>query len=179
MQGSTLPAIGLITVANSVFSTDILAGYDIDGLPLNPDARIDTVIIGNGTSGFLIESNIVAGADAGPDGEFGTSDDFQIGATAGPDGILGTSDDVLAGFPTIFATINRVAVGSIGSGNVSTIYGIVADRVIAVEIDGFVISEAPNSDIVLQQGPNNDPSLSLDDSRAVLREIGASPFQQI
>jgi hypothetical protein len=158
-------SIASVHVATLMDNADILAGYGIDGTPLNPDARIgEVVIVGKFDSTALRDSNIVAGIVAGNDGQFGTFDDREIGATPGPDDEFGTSDDKTIGSKTIISRIaNLVVDGIISSGDYTRVFGVVAQQVVAVRLGGEAL--------LLNPGPAND-SFSLDDSNIRLQELG-------
>ncbi len=72
------PAAALVikslTITGSVKHSHLLAGYNPAGTPVNADVQIGKILIG----GQWIASNLVAGAQAGPDGHFGTADDTLI-----------------------------------------------------------------------------------------------------
>ena len=71
---STNLTIGLVDIRGTLANTRILAGHNVNDsdIPVNGDARIGAVRIGQN----LMASDIVAGVDAGADGTFGTADDL-------------------------------------------------------------------------------------------------------
>ncbi len=67
-------AIGSVKVGGNVSYAQILAGYDRTGAAGNADASIGSVFVAN----QWLDSDLIAGAAAGPDGRFGTDDDALI-----------------------------------------------------------------------------------------------------
>ncbi|MGB8167969.1 MAG: hypothetical protein WCF18_10795, partial [Chthoniobacteraceae bacterium] len=114
--------IASLTINESIFNTDILAGYRTNGSAFNPDAQIGTVKIGTGTGpGNMQGTNIVAGLSAGVDGYFGTFDDRPI---------LGS------GSPAIYSKIAKVIVkGAISNTSASgDTFGIIAENLVSLMI---------------------------------------------
>lgn len=77
-------AIQTLTIGGQATFAEILGGYSANattskprGVATNSDAQIGTVKI----VGDVKSTSIVVGVDAGPDGLFGTTDDFAIGGT--------------------------------------------------------------------------------------------------
>ena len=140
---SATDKITAVTIEDSVFNADILAGYGTGGLTeeQNPDAQIGTVKIGALSSvgeveiGRMEGTNIVAGLGAGSDGMFGTADDHLI---------LGADN------ASIFSRIASVIItGSVyDTGNSGDRFGIVAQNLAALKIGGVAIP--------LQSGALND-----------------------
>jgi hypothetical protein len=135
---STALAIKSITAADSTSFLNVLAGYDIDANPVNPDVLIGTVTVGTGTgTGNWTATNVIAGAQTGDDNQFGTADDTMISATDST---------------SLLSQIARVIInGTITlppSGQFSGSFGIVAEHVVAVSVGGTAVS--------LQKGPQND-----------------------
>jgi hypothetical protein len=67
-------AIGKMTIVGDATYARVVAGYDASDAPVNRNAQISVVTIG----GDWAASDMAAGIDAGPDGEFGTDDDSVI-----------------------------------------------------------------------------------------------------
>jgi hypothetical protein len=65
-------AIGSVQVKGDVESVEILAGYDANGVAVNPNVRIGSITVG----GDWRASSVAVGMDAGQDGFFGTADDL-------------------------------------------------------------------------------------------------------
>lgn len=107
-------AIGSIVVSGGVNNSEILAGYDVAGVALNPDAQIGSVTVaGNWTA-----SSLVAGvADIGADG-FANEDDRPI---------------VGANNPNIISRIAAIRIdGAItGTAAAGDHFGFVAEQIIA------------------------------------------------
>ena len=139
-------AFGIIGVQGDVVRSQILAGYDKDGLPVNGDAGLGKLVI----KGNLEASSIVAGASAGADGFFGNGDDALI-----------------AGGNEVVAKIASITIkGSVfGSGAAADHFGIVAEELGKLKIGGVLQP--------LTDGPANDlagiPLGTTDDVRA--REV--------
>ena len=147
-------AIGNIIVNNTVTAADILAGYDIDGVPINPDAQIFRVRIGTTAtldSDVLDSTNIVAGMTAGISGEFGDGDDAVISSSTNARGIISKIASVILN-------------GTIVDGSPSASFGIVAQEVIAISIDG--------TPVPLRSGPGNDGLIGLGEGNLNLLEAG-------
>ena len=147
-SGLEAAALAVVTVGANVVRSQLLAGYDAGGNPINADAAIGTVFV----RGDLVESDIVAGASAGADRFFGNSDDLLIAG----------------GNPDLIGAIARVTIkGTVrGSTSPEDHFGIVAEEVVRLKL-GSVLQP-------LAVGARNDfPGLPLgatDDVRA--REVG-------
>ena len=76
---SAAKSISSLKVGGSVTHTDVLAGYDLNGNAVNPDASIGNVQVTDN----WIASNLVAGVTAGGDGLFGTGGDDGVAPAAG------------------------------------------------------------------------------------------------
>lgn len=128
--GMTDPAIGTLRVLGRVELGQILAGYERNGEGTNADARIGTVAVG----GDFVASSIVAGVGAGPDRNFGDSDDAKL---SGP----GVDD------PQVTSRIDRVRIGRQvrGTDISSDHYGIVAEQVRAVTVAGRPVPLKPGA----------------------------------
>jgi hypothetical protein len=126
-------AISRLTVGGKVTYANILAGYDVDGNPVNGGAQIGVVVVG----GDWTASNLVAGVSPGPDGLFGTSDDAKI--SGGSTGILATIARVVIG---------GNVVGTPASVNATDHFGFVAEDIGAFSVDGQTLH--------LHAGPHND-----------------------
>ena len=132
-RGRELPAggpdvaIGSLTVGGRVEFARILAGYDFNGLPANPDAQVGPVVVG----GDWVASNLVAGVVAGGDAQFGTADDAVIG---------GVVDGPRSRIASI--TIKGQALGTTAAGDH---FGLVAEEVGALSIGGTAIPLLPNT----------------------------------
>jgi hypothetical protein len=130
-------AIGTITVAGRVEHALIHAGIRVFG-PNNADAQIGTVTVG----GDWIASSLVAGAEAGVDGQFGTQDDSKF---SGP----GNKD--VAG---VYSRISSVIIGGqvVGTEFTGDHFGIVAESVGSLSIGANLIpllAGKHNDDILL------------------------------
>jgi hypothetical protein len=131
-------AIKSITAADSTSFLNVLAGYDIDAVAVNPDVLIGTVTVGTGTgSGNWTATNVVAGAQSGDDGQFGTGDDSLISAS-----------DATSLVSQIARVIINGAITLPPSGQFNGNFGIVAEHVVAVSVGGAAVT--------LQKGPLND-----------------------
>jgi hypothetical protein len=112
-------AIKSINIAGRVEFADILAGYDLSGIPagVNADAQIGPVVVG----GDWIASSLVAGVqdDATPDHDsfFGDADDQKITGGTDQPGIVSKIASIL---------IKGTALGTIGTGNH---FGFVAEQI--------------------------------------------------
>jgi hypothetical protein len=117
--GKSDPSIGTLRVLGRVEFGQILAGYERDGNGANADARIGTIAVG----GDFVASSIVAGVGAGPNRNFGDSDDAKL---SGP----GFDD------PQVISRIDRVMIGGRvrGTDVSGDHYGIVAEEAGAVTI---------------------------------------------
>ena len=126
----------LIIGGNAKFA-EILGGYGANataalprGNAANADARIGTVSIG----GDLQSTSIIAGVAAGPDGLFGTTDDFPLGGTSVTNAARSVS------------TIARIIIGGrVLGGSMSS--GIEAQYVQSIAVRGSVFA--------LQAGPGS------------------------
>ena len=115
-------AIGTINVTGRVEYALIQAGIDAFG-STNADAQIGTVTVG----GDWIASSLVAGAQAGADGVFGTQDDGKL--SGGKD---------VAG---VFSRISNVIIGGqvVGTESTGDHFGIVAESVGSLSIGANLI----------------------------------------
>ena len=120
----------IIGIRGDVVGSSILAGYDRDGLPVNPDARMGKVVV----KGNFEASNIVAGATAGADGFFGNADDV----------LLAGGNEIVAKIASI--TIRGAVLGT--DGNSTDHFGIVAEELGKVRSAGVSLP--------LSVGPRND-----------------------
>ncbi len=148
-------AIGEINVAGRVTAADILAGYDIDGTPVNPDAQIFAVKIGtSATLGTDIfdRTNIVAGMTAGADRIFGSGDEVVIPSSASSVTIISKIASVV---------LNGLIVTTPRSGT----FGIEAQEITAMTINGTPVS--------LKAGPDNDAISAINKSNLSIFEAGA------
>lgn len=131
-------AIGTLRVIGRVEYGLIHAGYT--GLFLggaNADAQIGTVTVG----GDWIASSLVAGAEAGLDGFFGTPDDSKI-----------TSQDVIVkDVPNVLSKITSLTIGGevIGTDFTSDHFGFVAELIGSLSINSNLIP-------LLANGHNDD-----------------------
>ncbi len=145
-------AINTITISGSISDADILAGYTIDGVPSNPDAKIGKVVVGSSAPSLdgqqpstVFGLNIVAGIFAGPDSYFGTSDDIAI-----------ISEKKT---PVVSKIASVIVNGSIIPGGVLSSYGIVAQNVVAVKVGAT--SQALKAGALNDNYTQFDPSVSL------------------
>jgi hypothetical protein len=112
-------AIGKVAILGQVSGTSFLAGYDLSGAPVNPDAQIGVVTV----RGDWTASNLVAGVAEGGDAGFGNPLDVKApGADA-------------AG---IVSKIARLVIGGsvVASGAAGASFGIVAQYIGEVQIGG-------------------------------------------
>jgi hypothetical protein len=133
-------AIRSLTVFGRVERADILAGYIGTGA-LGGGFQIGAVTVG----GDWIGSNLVAGAMAGPDGQFGTPDDV-------------VSDPVPAGIVARIAsvTIDGQVLGTVGG---SDHFGFVSQQVGSFRVNGISLPLHPGlgNDLTgLPVGPTGD-----------------------
>jgi len=128
-------AIDSLNVRGGVQFTNILAGYDIFGTPVNAAAQIGKVRVG----GTWVASNLVAGAVSGPNG-FGSGDT-----------LIGTSD-----VPGVHSQIGPIVIRGQVVGDVSSDkhYGFVAEEVVSLTVGHTPIS--------LKPGINNDYLVPVD-----------------
>jgi hypothetical protein len=113
-------AMAKIVVKGSVNGTRLLAGYDLDGSGVNPDAQIGSVQV----SGNWSASDLVAGVVAPPGSRFGEPGNAAI-----------SGDD----HPRIFSQIGSVTIGGAVTGTVdvaSDHFGFVAQRIVAFKVGG-------------------------------------------
>lgn len=125
-------AIGSISVAGRVERALIIAGRDSYGLGQNnADAQITRVTVG----GDWIASSLVAGADTGADGRFGTQDDVKM---SGPG---------VKNLPNVFSRISNLTIGGqvIGSDNTADHFSIVAENIGVLTINGAVVPIFPGA----------------------------------
>ncbi len=128
-------AIKSVTVVGNMLFTNVLAGYDISGNAINADVQIGLVQTkGTDGSGQMTGVNIVAGAVAGPDGQFGTFDDALITASDSP--------SILSGIAKI------IVAGGFANPADEQSYGFVGEHVTTVIVSGKTIAQ--------QAGPHND-----------------------
>ena len=117
-------ALGKVRIEGRVAFAKILAGYDLAGAAVNGDARISRVQAG----GNWVASSIVAGATAGPDGVFGTTDDTNH----------------FPNLDTAVASIGSIQIAGIARGTAGLTtdhFGFVAEHLGVVKIAGK--SDAP------------------------------------
>lgn len=117
-------AIGTINVTGSVEHALIHAGIDTFG-STNADAQIGNVTVG----GDWIASSLVAGAQAGADGVYGTQDDAKFSGAFTRD---------VAG---VYSRINSVIIGGqvVGTESTGDHFGIVAEKVGSLSINANLI----------------------------------------
>ena len=137
-------AIGKIVVKGNVDSSRILAGYDSNGSVANGHARIGSVKAGKD----WIASDLAAGVDAGPDGDFGTDDDFAVGG----------------GF-TLPSRIARIVVGGqlLGTAAGGDTFGFVSEEIDRFKVGGadiIIFTPGANNDLaIFTFGPDGDVAL--------------------
>lgn len=134
-------AIASITVARSVASANILAGYNAAYNAVNPDVQIGAVKVGSNWIG----GNLIAGVIPGASHVFGANDDAVIspGATVTtPAGPVTVTDNL-----TIPAKIASLTVAGYMAGSTPTTdsYGIEAQMIGAVKIGLTALPMQPNS----------------------------------
>jgi hypothetical protein len=128
-----------ILIGGSAHRTDILAGYNTLGRPVNADAQIGAVTV----KGDWLASNLVAGIFAGTDGVFGTPDDKAINAVDNP----GSFNN-----PARFSSIGTVKIGCQAQGDVSGAtghFGIAATKIAKIVTDGrtYKFTAGPANDV--------------------------------
>ena len=132
-------AIASLTVRGRVEFGLIRAGYTADGVPVNADAQIGKVSVGND----WIASSLVAGVVSG-NTVFGDADDAKMSGVGVKD--LATISSRIESF-----TVNGQMFGTVGGADH---FGIVAESVVAVTVDRTVLG--------LTSGKGNDDlSISL------------------
>lgn len=142
VQGKTADiAIGKIDAKGSVTGSSFLAGYDLFGSAVNPDAQIGTVkVAGNWTASDLI-AGVIAGSDAG----FGNA-----------------LDTIAPGFDNagIVSKIASITIGGAvsGTGAAGDHFGFVAQRIGKVKIgtQTFAMQDAVGEQVFEVDGVNND-----------------------
>jgi hypothetical protein len=137
-NATTDVAIASLKVGGRVEFANILAGYDINGNAVNSAAQIGKVSVG----GDWIASNLVAGASAGTDMQFGTSDD-QVAATSDAGVVVSQIGPMV---------ITGQVLGD--PNNPDAQFGFVTQHVVSMKVGG--------SAIALKAGPDNDHLLVLD-----------------
>ena len=122
--GGSDTGAGTINVTGRVEHALIHAGIDTFG-STNADAQIGTVTVG----GDWIASSLVAGAQAGDDGQFGTQDDGKFAGAFTKD---------VAG---VYSCINSVVIGGqvLGTEFTGDHFGIVAESVGSLSINANLI----------------------------------------
>ena len=129
ITNSAALAFGRIAIHGFVEDAQILAGYDLFGAAINGEARIGAVTVGRDWIG----SDLVAGAQAGEDGQFGTGDDALISP----------------GNPIISRIASIVIKGAAkGSDNIGDHFGLVAEEIGVAKVSGIKVQLMP--------GPGND-----------------------
>lgn len=129
-------AIHSISVLGNMDRAEILAGYSPPatagagisprGTAANADAQINSVFIGKN----LTAGSIVAGATAGADGFFGNADDAKA-----------SGKDV----SSIISKISRIVVAGSASGSINPLehFGLEAEYVVAVSVNGSAVALQP------------------------------------
>lgn len=158
VNGVTSAAIAKLTVGKTatngavtggdVSFLDVLAGYgevgtveDPRGTARSADAQIGTVTV----KGDILETNIVAGGEAGADGLFGTVDDVKPVTTA---------TDTVIDKASVLSSIAKLIIGGQVLTN-SDVNGIVAERIGAITVNG--------SAVTLNAGAGNDFTREIPD----------------
>jgi hypothetical protein len=129
-----------IRIGGSAIETNILAGYDTAGMPVNADAQIGPVTVGRD----WIASNLVAGVFAGADTVFGTADDKLINPVDNPGAFPNN--------PALVSTIGMVKIGCQAQGEPGLVvgqYGIVATKIAKIVTAGrtYAFTTAPGDDL--------------------------------
>lgn len=125
-------AIKSLTVGGNVRFSNIVAGYDVTGVPTNADVEIGKVVV----KGDWIASNLIAGVAAGADGQFGSADDERI---------AGGSASVVSRLASI-----QIGGQALGTADTDTdIYGFVAEQILAFKVGGgaYPLDKLSMSDI--------------------------------
>ena len=123
--GTTDLAIGKLTVNGRVEFAQVLAGVNSADTPVavNADAQIGPVIV----KGDWIASDLVAGAVAGGDGKFGTTDDAKISGSGAKD------------VTTVFSKIVSINIGGQAFGTFASStdhFGFVAENIGSFKVKG-------------------------------------------
>jgi hypothetical protein len=147
---SALRSIGSATFGSDVTHLELLAGYTAPeagkprGVLRDAGAFIDSVVV----KGTFTASSIAAGVHAGNDGQFGTADDTE--------GANGTTASVVnQGLISRIASVVLNQVGVPTDGSASAGYGIVAEHVQSLKINGLAVplAKGPSEDGPLPIGP--------------------------
>jgi hypothetical protein len=144
-------AIKSVTIRDFFEHGRILAGYNIELSPVNPDVQIGTVEVGQANSENSVVwrfSDVVAGAESQFNDRFGDSDDRLIGGSSGTSVIAKIASVIINGE---VETFNVAARGFFGAS------GIVAEHVVSVELEGsnISLSNGPRNDTFVLVGPSN------------------------
>jgi hypothetical protein len=139
-------ALGNINVAGRVEWANLLAGYDTSLALVNLDAQVGSVVIG----GDWISTNLIAGVNAGIDGQFGTVDDMKIKAH----GVKDNPDNLGAVSRIASVIIKGNAIGTLTPDDPAA-FGIEAQHIVLIKLGGATVPLLP--------GPSND---TVDNDRA-------------
>jgi hypothetical protein len=124
-------AIKSLFVGGRIENAQILAGYDLDLVPVNGDAQIGTVVVG----GDWIASRMAAGAAVGIDGIAGTDDDTFLG---------GGSALIQSKIASV--TIKGQALGTVGGGDS---FRLMAQKVGSFKVGGVFYPLSSGADNLL------------------------------
>ena len=134
---SAAKSIAGLKVGGSVTHTDVLAGYDLNGNAVNPDASIGNVQIADN----WVASNLVAGVTAGADGLFGVGGDDGVAPAGG-----GFTD-----VAKVLSKIGAVRVGGYLEGNAADPLdhqAITAQAIKSLNVGGIVALLTKGKDLV-------------------------------
>jgi hypothetical protein len=126
--GKTDLAIGKISIGGSVERANILAGYDVSGVPRNADAQIGKITIG----GDLVTSNIVAGVSTTAP-SFGTATDVKMSGAGVKDNADLAGKGALSKIASVI--VKGSVLGTVASNDAAT-FAIVAQHIVALKIGG-------------------------------------------
>jgi hypothetical protein len=129
--------LGSLVVNNDVENARILVGYNNDEIPVNPDARIGKVLV----KGNWVASSLGVGIDDSTDDGFGRND------------IVIAGDTTSAVSKIASVVIKGTATGSVALGDH---FGITAQQIGKVKIDGALFPLTDSIDDILIDSTNND-----------------------
>jgi hypothetical protein len=129
--------LGSLVINGDVENANILAGYNTNEDPVNPDASIGKVLV----KGNWIASSLVAGIDDVTNDGFGQND------------IVISGDTTPAISKIASVVIKGIASGTAAAGDH---YGITAQQIGKVSIGGELVPLTENADDILVDTTNND-----------------------
>jgi hypothetical protein len=129
--------LGSLVINGDVENADILAGYNTNEDPVNPDATVGKVLV----KGDWIASSLVAGIDDVTNDGFGQNDIV----------IAGDTTPAISKIASV--VIKGIARGTAAAGDH---YGITAQQIGKVSIGGELVPLTENADDILVDTANND-----------------------